>query len=169
MRSINLDNVHVEYPKDIGAAQGTGRPLLQPCSFADGPKTWRRLQDSHIIREVLARSLQGKWKESTSGPPHPLPDVLSGGDDSLRENLRLEQGRCPELKLRIAAFAKLAVAGSKDKVVEEVQQTEDYRLHPVDGVLERQVIVGRVHMYVPVMPTTVVPPEFFGVATEGLS
>ena len=40
----------------------------------------------------------------------------------------------------------------------------DYRLNPEDAVLERAVPITRVTVWVPVMPTTVVPAECFGEA-----
>ena len=87
----------------------------------------------------------------------------------MMEKLKNEQGRCPEIRLKLKDFSKIDTAKSKDKISSEVEAIKDYRVHPMEGILERKVIVSKVEMFVPVMPTTTIPPEFFGVKSEKLT
>ena len=60
--------------------------------------------------------------------------------------------------------------GTQKESVKEAEATaKDYRLNPEDAVLERAVLITRVRVWVPVMPTTVVPAECLGEAESDLT
>ena len=52
-------------------------------------------------------------------------------------------------------------AARKESVAQAEVVAKDYRLNPVDGVLERSVFVQGAKLWVAVMPTTVIPAELF--------
>ena len=153
----------------LGTAGGIGRSLVEPQQFANGPLPWKRVQIHSDMKTVLGLTLQKKWSEATSGPPRALPELLAGGDEQFRQKLLLAQGACPDIKPQLQAATKLLEAGSRDKIKEEEELAKSYRLSPLDGVLEREVFITKVLIWVPVMPSTVVPREYFGIQVENLT
>ena len=69
----------------------------------------------------------------------------------------------------VAGRHLLSEAGSRDKIKEEQELAKSYRLSPLDGVLEREVFITKALIWVPVMPSTVVPREYFGIQVENLT
>jgi len=124
----------------------------------------RRMQGYSELKQVLAETLCGRWKEATTRPPQELRHLLEGGNDQYRQNLVKAQGLCKELKPYIGALTKVLAATQKQPVADAQTTAKDYRLNPVDGLMERPVYVQGAHLWVSVMPTTVIPPEFFTIS-----
>ena len=121
-------------PKASGVEGGL---LLEPCPFAGtSPLAWQRVSDHAQVKKALSDTLAKKWGEATDGPPHALTEVLSGQDGKFRPKLIEAQGRCPELAPLIEAWHKVLGAKSKEPTAEAEALSKDYRLHPVDGLLE---------------------------------
>jgi hypothetical protein len=149
----------------------TGPALAQPNSLSDvQPLQWGRVQDHQAKKKALADALKQKWSESTTGPPEVLKDALEGGDEEFRTRLLGAQGMCPELRPLIEAARKLLGATLAESTKDAEEKAKDYRLSPLDGVLERKVtIVKAAILWVPVMPVTIVPAECFGEARDDLT
>ena len=62
----------------------------------------------------------------------------------------------------LEARDKLLGATQAESVSAAEELPKDYRLNPEGGVLERAVFITEARIWVPVMPTTVVPAECFG-------
>jgi hypothetical protein len=154
----------------LGTAE-TGPALAPPNSFSDAePLAWRRAQDHAAKKKALGDALKQKWSESTTGPPQVLKEALEGGDEEFRQRLLIAQGLCQELKLLIDAARKLLGATLAESTKDAEERAKDYRLSPLDGVLERAVTFTKAAiLWVPVMPTTVVPAECFGEARDDLT
>ena len=90
-----------------------------------------------------------------------MTHLMEAGNEQFRTNLAAAQALCKECVPLIAARGHLLDATYKDSVKDAQIVSKDYRLNPVDGVLERQVSITRALIWVPVMPTTVLPPECF--------
>ena len=120
------------------------------------------------VRQSLSDTMKLKWKDATDGPPYVLKEVLEGGDSDFRGKLLTAQGECPELKPLIAAARLVLRASSRDSTVEALKVTKDYKL-ALDGVLERSVHMSRVFLWVPVMPTTVIPMPDVGERKQDLT
>ena len=81
------------------------------------------------------------------------------------------QTACEEtLELVKACRRTLAGEGTNNRSGEPAEDSrggsKDYRLSPADGVLERQAVVTRALIWVPVMPTTKIPLDHFEKETE---
>ena len=121
------------------------------------------------MKRLLSDTLAAKWTEATTGPPHALKEMLEGSDAQFREKLLYAQGRCKELMPYLEARNRLLTATHRDSVKDAGEFSKDYRLSPEDGVLERNVFVTKASIWVPVMPTTVIPPELFGTVGENVT
>ena len=73
---------------------------------------------------------------------------------------------CPyrQLVTRLGCWFDILQATKREPVRDAEVIARDYRLNPQDAVLERAVLITRVIVWVPVMPTTVLPTECFGEA-----
>jgi hypothetical protein len=74
---------------------------------------------------------------------HALKEALEGSDEQFRQKLLLAQGQCRELKPLLEAASKLLSASYNESVKVAEELTKDYKLSPVDGVLERAVFLQR--------------------------
>ena len=150
---------------------GAGPSLATPLEFAGlGPLSWERVNKHAAVKQALAKTLQAKWAEATTGPPQALPKTLDQGDDLFRQKLLEAQGRCKECKPLLEGIQKRLTATSRESVTAAEGITKDYRLNPEDGVLERSVFACKASIWVPVMPTTILPPEWFhGESREDLT
>ena len=128
--------------------------IAEQLWFADEtPLAWKRgFERVHSIKEVLRGTLDAKWQESTTGPDSPMPGILSDDQVGLRQKLLQCQGECKELKPLIESSKRLLTAGPKQSIVEDQKISQGYRLHPVDGLLEREVQVQKATIWVPVLP-----------------
>ena len=127
----------------------TGPSLARPYAFADvEPLNSKRMEEHFERKRVLAETLRLKWAEATSGPPRALPEVLDGGDEQFRPRLLLAQGKCAECLPLVEAQKHLLSATYKESTKEAEAISKDYRLNPVDGILERSVLVTRVEIWV---------------------
>ena len=145
----------------------SGPALADPGELIEGfsPMSWRRFKDGPSIRQELSDVLQKKWEQSASGPPCALPDMLAGAEQEFRQKLRSAQELCPDAKQALEKV-KAALKGARMKGdAKQVSDNPDYRFSPVDGVLERRIVMSQAIIWVPVMPSTSLPPEF--VAAEG--
>ena len=157
-------------PDGARPAEGIGPSLGQPVGLADvEPLAWKRVENHTSMRGAVEKAIKAKWAEATSGPPCHLKELLEGTDQGFRQRLLKAQGECKELKPLIEASRKLLGATRKESVKEAEATAKDYRLNPEDAVLERAVLITRVRVWVPVMPTTVVPAECFGKAESDLA
>ena len=118
---------------------------------------------------MLVDTMRKKWMESTSGPPKALTQVMEAEDPQFRDQLKQAQLDCGECKPLIDAQRTLLGATAKQSTTEEEKVSKDYRFHPVDGLLERRVYLVQTEIWVPVMPTTVMPPSCFQCPREGLT
>ena len=128
--------------------------IAEQLWFADEtPLAWKRgFERVHSIKEILRGTLDAKWQESTTGPDSPMPGILSDDQVGLRQKLLQCQGECKELKPLIESSKRLLTAGPKQSIVEDQKISQGYRLHPVDGLLEREVQVQKATIWVPVLP-----------------
>eukprot|EP00973_Karenia_brevis_P065005 9026637-Karenia_brevis.AAC.1 len=84
--------------------------------------------------------------------------MLEGSDEQFRSKLAQAQNLCcPEVRRLVTAQNQLlnAVQGESTKDAEAV--AKNCRLNPVDGVLEKSVLVTRAAIWVPVMPSILSP------------
>ena len=145
----------------LGTAE-TGPGLTKPGAFVDvGPRAEKRLQQHAELKRALAEAVAARWKEDTTGPPKELSSALEASVLEYRPNLLKAQGLCKELQPQIEALVKLLKATQRQSVADAEVVARDYRLNPVDGVLERSVFVQGAKLWVAVMPTTVIPAELF--------
>ena len=128
------------------------------------------MENHSTVKKALSDALKMKWSEATTGPPQVLQGALEGGDEQFRQRLLLAQAQCQELKPVIEATRKLLGAAQGDSTRAAEESAKDYRLSPEDGVLERAVLfIKSAKLWIPVMPTTIVPAELFGEAREDLT
>ena len=52
--------------------QRCGTRLMKPYNVADGPESWKRVQNATSQRQLLELAVQEKWREATTGPPEYL-------------------------------------------------------------------------------------------------
>jgi len=139
--------------------------MTSPCGFADvEPLAWKRVQDHSGIKDTLAKTLKVKWAEATEGPDQDQNDtvvLMAPGDESFRKKLLQAQELCEECKPLILARKQILTATQRDSTTEAEKISRSYRLNPVDGVLERSVPVTKTTLWVPVMPSIVIPAGYF--------
>lgn len=143
----------------LGTAE-TGRMLVQPLQFADQASlVWKRMEEVHSMREILRGSLDAERQESTTGPNRTMPEVLDDQEQEFKQRLLQCQGRCEELRPLIDSAKRLLRATSEHSVVEDKKVSQGYRLHPADGLLEREVQAQRAVLWVPVLLNVALPNE----------
>ena len=86
-----------------------------------------------------------------------MPAILTDHEEGFRQKLLKCQSECEELKPLIESSKRLLSAGSKQSIVEDQKISQGYRLHPVDGLLEREVQIQRSIIWVPVLPNVALP------------
>ncbi len=148
----------------LGSAK-TGRTLVEPGVFDDvGPLVAKRMESALEVREELGKVLRAKWEEANRLPEEcEMPETINGED--LRARLKIDQGRCLETREMISVQKKILGATAKNphgrnplKGLESA--TGDYRLSPVDQLLERKVLSSaRAEMWVVVLPKGLAPGE----------
>ena len=155
--------------RSLGAAE-TGRSLAAPYQFADAePLAWKRVENHSAMKGLLGNTLRAKWTEATTGPPRALFELLEGSDEQFRQRLIKAQGLCQELRPLLEARNKILGAACNESVKAAEELSKDYRLNPEDGVLGRRVFITRAHIWVSVLPTTIVPAECSEEPQEGLT
>ena len=126
-----------------------------------------RVLEHGSIREVLEDTCKQKWHEDTTAPSEELREVLQGTDEQFRERLRSAQKKCQDLKPILQAVEVLLTAAQKDSITAAEKKARDYRLNPVDRVLERKVY--KPDIWVPVMPTTIIPQDMFAKGVDNIT
>ena len=153
----------LEWENDFYADSFCG--MASPCGFADvEPLAWKRVQDHSSIKDTLAKTLKVKWAEATEGPTHGQDESvvsMAPGDESFRKKLLQAQELCEECRPLILARKQLLTATQKDSTKEAETLSRSYRLNPMDGVLERSVSITKAILWVPVMPSIVIPAGYF--------
>ena len=146
-------------PMPLGTAE-TGRRIAKPYQIADsGPLTWKRVEQLATVREALTTTLKQKWAESTSGPDKAMTGKLEAMVPDFRLKLIEAQKKCKDGERLLKALTVLLTAKAKESVKEAQDTAKDYRLHPVDGMLERKVLVARAMIWVPYMPGIILEQE----------
>eukprot|EP00973_Karenia_brevis_P011847 1607690-Karenia_brevis.AAC.1 len=87
--------------------------------------------------------------------------MLEGSDEQFRSKLAQAQSLCPEVRRLVAAQNQLLNATQGESIKDAEAVAKNYRLNPVDGVLENSVLVTKAAIWVPVMPSTPVPGDYF--------
>ena len=143
------------------SSPSSSRVLAPALLFGDvTPLAWRRVDRHCELREVLRSTLLTKWAESTSGPEAAMPHLLGTGDAEIRKSLKAAQQKCPETRALAEEQARWLTATKKDGTKGLEKACEDYRLHPQDGIVERQVALHKTSIWVPELPAGLLPVEF---------
>ena len=149
----------------------SGPALADPGELIEGfsPMSWKRFKEGPSIRQELSDALQQKWEQSASGPPNALPEMLAGTEREFRQKLRSAQESCPESK-QMLEKVKAALTGARSKGdAKQIGDNPDYRLNPQDGVLERRIVMSQAIIWVPVMPSASIPPEFLAAESRDVT
>eukprot|EP00973_Karenia_brevis_P049796 6914735-Karenia_brevis.AAC.1 len=72
-----------------------------------------------------------------------------GSDDQFRSKLAQAQKLCPEVCRLVAAQNQLLNATQGESIKDAQAVAKNYRLNPVDGVLEKSVLVTKAAIWVP--------------------
>eukprot|EP00973_Karenia_brevis_P055664 7741137-Karenia_brevis.AAC.1 len=87
--------------------------------------------------------------------------MLEGSDEQFRSKLAQAQSLCPAIRRLVAAQNHLLNATQGESIKDAEAVARNYRLNPVDGVLEKSVLITIAAIWVPVMPSTPVPGDYF--------
>eukprot|EP00973_Karenia_brevis_P039619 5472353-Karenia_brevis.AAC.1 len=75
--------------------------------------------------------------------------MLEGSDDQFRSKLAQAQPLCPEVRQLVAAQNQLLNATQGESIKDAEAVAKNYRLNPLDGVLEKSVLVTKAQIWVP--------------------
>ena len=138
---------------EVGAAESdlsVSMSLSRPYCLADvEPRARERVS---TIRDDMHGTLGRLWQDDAGGGPaelRPLPPLMKGETDvaAVRSELKLAQLRCAVCQ------AAIARATGRSKTV----AAHSDRLHPLDGVLERLVVMTAGVLWLPYIPLGQVP------------
>ena len=134
---------------------------LRPFLLADaGPDMRQRFEQCCILRAQLAEDAQKSWLKEFREPIEPTawPALLDGVN--CRAALRNAQLRDPPLaaivEQRRALLSAPSTVDMKPGMLKS-KELEEYRLSPLDNVLERRMYLADARYWVPVMPDDSVP------------
>ena len=105
----------------------------------------------------IEQYLEGKVDGGYYCPPRALKEVLEGSDEQFRQRLLVAQGQCKELEPLLEATNKLLSATYNESVKAAEELSKDYRLNPLDGILERAVLITKAQIWACLLYTSPSP------------